>query len=74
MSVSQHFKSFITSMHRLFLLLTFHESTPSTTNIHALSMANFIHTEKKKRAKIALLESNFENRLSFVDESRFFYS
>ena len=27
------------------------------------------YTEKKKRAKIAILESNFENRLSFVDES-----
>ena len=27
---------------------------------------------KKKRAKMALLESNFENRLSFVEESRFF--
>ncbi len=30
-------------------------------------------TEKKERAKMALLESNFENRLSFVEESRFFF-
>ena len=30
------------------------------------------NTEKKKRAKTALLESNFENRLSFVRESRLF--
>ncbi len=31
-----------------------------------------VHREKKKRAKIALLESNFENRLSFLEESCFF--
>ena len=30
------------------------------------------NTEKKERAKTALLESNFENRLSFVEESRYF--
>ncbi len=32
------------------------------------------HTEQKKRAKTALLESNFENWLSFVGESHFFSS
>ena len=30
------------------------------------------YTERKKRAKMALLESNFENQLSFVGESHFF--
>ncbi len=48
----------------------FINSTGNTFEILFMWWATGLCTEKKKRAKI--LESNFENRLSFVGESHFF--
>ena len=45
--------------------------TQRFVNVVPFWLSVTLHWEKKR--KMALLESNFENRLSFVEESRFFF-